>query len=185
MTDINPTIVQDPVVQDEPKKVELQARELAQKNKALQAEIDAYQKEKADMEAKKLEEQGRYKELLEAEKLAKAKLEAEIASKEKQLEINKAMQKAGLNPEFQSIINPDMFLNSDNLDETFEKLKSTTPSLFSQPPATPAGVVGVQATTSQSSGGLSLQQVEDMLVRNNYDEISANQKAIQTALKST
>ena len=181
MTDINPTIVQD----EPTKKVELQARELAQENKALRADIDAFKKEKADIEAKKLEEQGKYKELLEAEKLAKAKLEAEIANKEKQLEINKAMQKAGLNPEFQSIINPDMFLNSDNLDETLENLKATTPSLFSQAPAAPAGVVGVQATTSQSSGGLSLQQVEDMLARNNYDEISANQKAIQTALKST
>lgn len=170
---------------------ELQARDLAKKNKELTTKIEAFEKQQVEAENRKLEEQGNYKALLEKANQENTDLRTKSNIKDRNSRVETELKKAGINPDMLDYVTPEFAKKIEfdtnnqptNLDTVMAELVSSRPSLFVKAPSVQAGNVGVANTTSSTSG-MSFEKANQILSRNNYDEISKHQADIAQAFSN-
>lgn len=168
---------------------ELQARELAKKNKELTTKLEAFEAQKIEAENKKLEEQGNYKALLDKANQENTDLKNKSNIKDRNSRVETELKKAGINPDLIDYVTPEFTKKIEfdsnnqptNLEAVMSELVTSKPSLFVKAQSVQAGNVGVANTTSSTSG-MSFEKANQILSRNNYDEISKYQADIAQAL---
>lgn len=173
----------------EKKTAEIQARELAKKNKELTAKLEALEKLESDRQSQELESQGKFKERAELSDKKYADLVEATNQKDRAVVVQNELKKAGINPDMLDYVTPE-FLKKivfddnnqpTNLDTVVAELVSSKPSLFAKPPSVPAGDVGVSATTSGGTG-MTIEEATRIATNPNAKEYFAKQQEVDAVL---
>ena len=150
-----------------PSKSELNFRKLEKAKSEVEAERDALRAEKAESNKAKLEEQGKYKELLDAERKEKEEIKTKAQNRDRLLILEKALKKSGANEDLIDFIAPnlanqvefDKDNNPKNIQEVLETLKSEKPSLFIT--TTKSGNTSTGVTTGSNNPNSELENATD------------------------
>jgi hypothetical protein len=128
----------------------------------LEAELDNRKKADEERENKALEEQGKFKELAEKEKLKTKELEEKYTRMTRQSQIEKFLQSQGLNPDVLEFVSPKVLTdtkwdkdeNPENLDKIVENMKTKQPFFFGEVKETTAGQYGTGITNNSNPNNL-------------------------------
>lgn len=114
--------------------------EILAEKKKLQAQLDKIKKEKEDEERKKLEEQGKYKELVDSLLKEKEELKNKTIQLSKKQVIKDELSKRSIKPKWGKFLDESLFefdeeMNITNGDHVFEQFKDEFPEAFQNTPA--------------------------------------------------
>lgn len=176
-----------PQVQDD-KEANLVAirKQLEKANK----ELETYKNAQSKAESMKLEEDGKFKELLEKERAEKLELQARISKNEQQAQLSRELQNAGLSGK-----NLDLALLtiSGKVDMTatdataliqteIKQFQTDYPALFEAPAPFKVGSTSVNGTTNPTGTGMSIEEATRIALDPNSKEYYAKQAEVDAVI---
>lgn len=120
---------------EEEKKESVGIQSIREAYNKLKAEHQKVLSEREKEQEAKLEEQGKYKELLELEQAKRAELEAKMTKSERIAKIESTLRKSGASDEVIDLLSDNLLSNHDwdsdtTLEQTIAKVKEQRPTLF-------------------------------------------------------
>lgn len=191
----NPNPIATPPTGETPKgptDAEINMSAMRKQNEKLTKELESFKNAQSNAEKLKLEEEGKFKELLEKERAEKLDLQSRVIKNEQQAQLSKELMNAGLSGKNLELAKKQIAGNVDMsaadattlIQNEIKQFQTDFPSLFVTPPPIPAGSSSVSQTTGGTADGMSVEEATRIAENTNATEYFAKKAEVDAVLMS-
>lgn len=163
---------------------------MRKQNEKLQKELESFKNAQSQADKIKLEEEGKFKELLEKERAEKLELQSKVTKNEQQAILSRELQNAGLTGKNLDLallqitgkVNLSAADATDQIQSQIKEFQTDYPTLFLTPPPIQAGSTSVSATNNPSKSTMTIEEATRIATDSNAKEYLAKQAEVDAII---